>query len=84
MVREFLLTLPPGLTVDSPEESKAAVNKASEEFGFGAPFDREQKTINAMLLEKLANVIVSRVAWGFYYDSKLIEARKTTPITRIY
>ena len=80
MVREFLSTLSPGLTVQSEEESRDAISKASQEFGYGAPFDREQKAINAMLLDKLANVIVCRVAWGFYYDSKLIEAKKPTPL----
>lgn len=82
MVREFLLTLPPGLTVDTTEESRDAIHKAAQEFGYGAPYDREQKAINGMLLDKLANVIVSRVAWGFYYDSKLIEAKQPTPLTR--
>lgn len=82
MVREFLLTLPPGLTLETADESQVAIERACQEYGFGAPFDREQKAINAMLLEKLANVIVCRVAWGFYYDSKLIEASKPTPVTR--
>lgn len=76
MVQEFLQTLPSGLTVESQEDSQVAILKAAAEFGFGAPFDREQKAINAMLLDKCANVIVCRVAWGFYYDSKLIEAKK--------
>jgi len=82
MVRSFLANLSLGLTLDSEAESAIAANTAAEEFGFGEPFDREQKTIKAMLIAKRANVIVCRVAWGFYYDSKLIEAQKPTPKTR--
>ena len=82
MVRSFLETLSLGLTLESETESEEATYTAAKEFGFGEPFDREQKTINAMLITKRANVIVCRVAWGFYYDSKLIEAQKPTPKTR--
>ncbi len=74
IVKDWLEGLPQDLTPPSEAETQSTLSAVIAEMGYGAPFDREQKTINALLLQHRASRLACLVAWGYYHDAKLIEA----------
>ena len=56
----------------SPEQTQAYINKVTSDMGYGFPFDREQKALNAYLIKKGADLLaLCFTAWGLYHDLKL-------------
>jgi len=72
---EWLGDMSPKHTTNSLGETLTAVSEAVLLLGYGAPFDKEQRTINALLADRLAGKIACIVVWGFYHDSKMVEAK---------
>ena len=52
------------------------IRKAAHMLGFQEPFDPEQRAINSLLLKARASKTECYSAWAYYYDRKMIEARK--------
>ncbi len=60
---------------ETEEATWSYIQKVAADLGYGAPFDWEQKAINAFLIEKGAGCLACFAAWGFYHDFKVAEAR---------
>ena len=52
----------------SKEQTQAAIDLATQQLGYGEPFNAEQKVMNEMLFEKKADALTCQTAWGFYHD----------------
>ncbi|MDB2439880.1 hypothetical protein N9W89_14300 [Hellea sp.] len=76
IIGDWLAQMSPTQKAASQKESVIAVNEAVSLLGYGAPFDKEQRTINKMLIEKSAGKVACIVAWGFYHDYKVVEATR--------
>ena len=76
IISDWLAEMSPKQKASSRKESLMAVNEAVSLLGYGAPFDKEQRIINKMLIEKSAGKVACIVAWGFYHDYKVVEATR--------
>lgn len=52
----------------SQEQTRAAIELTTQQLGYNAPFNAEQKAINEMLFDKKANAQTCKAVWGFYRD----------------
>lgn len=52
----------------SKEQTRATIDLTTEQLGYGAPFNAEQKIINEMLVDKKADAATCNAAWGFYHE----------------
>ncbi len=62
-----------GLSCDIVKDN---VLKAAHMLGYGEPFDKEQKHLNQMLIDARASKTDCYSAWAYYFDRKMIEAKK--------
>lgn len=68
IVQDWLAYMTKSSMVETHKEALAACGWAITELGYGVPFDREQKSLNEMLVNSKADKIACLTAWGFYHD----------------
>jgi len=70
-VQKWLESLGDHYRAASKEEAESGLKNCLEIVGYGAPFDREQRRLNTLLIVKGANTLACLTAWAYYYDYKI-------------
>ena len=50
------------------EQTRAHIEKVTSNLGYGVPFDREQKALNAFLVRQGADLLACLAVWGIYHE----------------
>jgi len=74
-VQKWLEPLNEHYRADSKAEAESALQDSLKIVGFGAPFDREQRHLNNLLVFNGANKLACLTVWAYYYDYKIATAK---------
>ena len=72
-VENWLANLPSKMVAATKQESQLAIYHVTEALGYGKPFDREQKAINALLVDKWADEAACKMVWDFYHELRFTD-----------